>query len=257
MSRFLDGIDDGLTSASAPALDAIYTSGEFTAGLWVRPETVANPRTIMRFGESGSQPFVGFGIAINSSGNIEGQIAISGPVIHSIQSTTAVTHDVWQLYTLRIRDSDNMRRIWLNGSQIFSDSATAFSLFNMTDARFAIGVSQQWGERFKGQVAHAFVYDSFLTDTQIGELYNGGSGGNGKNPLNVQATDLIGYWPLAGTSSPEPDDSVNSTTLTVTGAVAGGSNPSVDPPPGGTVVLTNVSSTEDALAITRKKIVRL
>ena len=226
MSRFFDGVDDVLSHSNAAVLAGLT---EFTIGIWVRPETKSNPRTIIRQGESGSQPFVDWGISINNSGLVAGYINIG--TLHSIDSGTTVTNDQWQLYTLRISDSTNRRALWVNASAVYDDSALAFTLGDMSDNRFMIGLSQQFGEGYKGQAAHAFVYDVVLTDSQIGELYNGGSGGNGKNPLAVQASDLIGYWPLAGTASPEPDESVNNTNLTVSGAVQGASNPPVDGPP--------------------------
>lgn len=87
-------------------------------------------------------------------------------------------------------------------------------------------------------VAHVAVWKSALTSTQIGELFNGGAGGGGKNPTAVDAANLKLYWPLRSVSdglstyTGYPSSAATFVHQNSGSATWNASNPTVDDPSG-------------------------
>jgi hypothetical protein len=87
-------------------------------------------------------------------------------------------------------------------------------------ARCAIGASEQSGtfqRFFNGNIADAAVWNTALSDGEVAAL------AKGARPYSVRPGSLVGYWPLDGLQSPEPDLSgkANNGTLTGTALVSG------------------------------------
>jgi hypothetical protein len=94
--------------------------------------------------------------------------------------------------------------------------------------RTTVGCLVQNGARISGatgSVAHAAVWNLALNSAQLSSL------AAGSNPLSLP-DGLVGYWPIAGDESPEPDLSGGAVgSLTITGTPAKTTpDPPVDPP---------------------------
>jgi len=126
-----------------------------------------------------------------------------------------------------ISTSATDRTCVLNGDWANRGTNTVSVPWLTADEWMMLAADYSGGNLFNGQIAHAAWWNTNLSQAQVEGL------AAGDNPLAVQATNLVAYWPLAGTTSPEPDDK-NSYDLTLTGSPPqGGSDPTVDGPPGG------------------------
>jgi hypothetical protein len=75
------------------------------------------------------------------------------------------------------------------------------------------GDALQIGPSFDGRIAHAAIWSGYLSDDDHVALARGFS------PMLVKPDQLLGYWPIYGNDSPEPD-LVNGRSMTVTGSPA-------------------------------------
>jgi hypothetical protein len=68
------------------------------------------------------------------------------------------------------------------------------------------------GRWFDGAVAEAALWSNWLTLPELNALLAG------VNPQRIRPQSLVGYWPLWGLLSPEPDLSGNGNSMTLTGS---------------------------------------
>ena len=101
--------------------------------------------------------------------------------------------------------------IYINGSQVDSVGATAQASFTGTcSIGYNItGSNDPW---------HGYIADAALWSTPLGPSEFVGLS-QGARPNTVRSGSLVGYWPLDGLSSPEPDYSGNAFEGTLTGTV--------------------------------------
>ena len=82
----------------------------------------------------------------------------------------------------------------------------------------------------RARIAHVAMWNKQLTGSEIGELYNGGSGGAGKSPTAIQASNLKFYATLISDATVH----TGGVSLSATGSPSYDSdNPSVDAAGGG------------------------
>lgn len=88
-----------------------------------------------------------------------------------------------------------------------------------------------WTSRCR--LAHSFFYTKELIATEVGELFNGGTAGAGKNPQAVQNANLTFYAPLTSDATV----TVGGVSLSATGTLTydGADNPNVEAYGGGSV----------------------
>jgi len=119
-------------------------------------------------------------------------------------------------------DSTNGLNLYVNGVSV-GTSAAQGTILQSSTASLYIGSepSSLSGNAFTGNITDAAVWNSGLSSAQILSLANGS-----KRPLDL-SSGLVGYWPLSGLSSPEPDKSGNNNNGTVTGTTPTSDHPSV------------------------------
>jgi hypothetical protein len=74
---------------------------------------------------------------------------------------------------------------------------------------------------FNGMIAEACVWSVGLTDDEILML------ANGAHPWAIHPLNIVGYWPVWGTVSPEPDWSGANNHMTLVGALAADHPPKI------------------------------
>lgn len=114
----------------------------------------------------------------------------------------------------------NDRRCYKDG--VSGDQETA-SANDGTEAATLIGARNDDASFFDGRIAHVCWWDVALTAEEIAAL------ARGVHPRRVRPGDCVGYWPILGTSSPEPDFSGNGNAMTLTGSPAVADGPPVEP----------------------------
>lgn len=107
--------------------------------------------------------------------------------------------------------STTSRTVYLDG---VAGSTDTFSVAPTGTPDFIIGFS---GSVLTGSIADVAIWNVALNASEIAAL------ARGVRPNNIRTSALIGWWPLDGLSSPEPDLSGNSHNGTLTGtALANG-----------------------------------
>jgi len=108
-------------------------------------------------------------------------------------------------------DGTNTWKIYFDGVQKASSTDTQGPCSG-ANGPFAIGAFYNGtaGRFFFGRVAESTVRNVALTDREVAAL------AAGVLTRRVRPASIIGYWPLAGLTSPEPDLSGNANNLTLT-----------------------------------------
>lgn len=162
------------------------------------------------------------------------QICASG-TNDAITESTDNFQNVWG-HMLCVYSSDTSRELFVNGTSRGTDTSsrnpaahTGIWLGNpvlgaLTDS-----------SPYQGLIAHVAYYDAALDVNDAADLYNGGSGGAGQNPLDqASSANLVAYYPLD--TDFDLTDHAGARDLTnsdATNIVYSSNNPNVDAPASG------------------------
>ncbi len=135
----------------------------------------------------------------------------------------SISFDIWHHVVVVYDDSlvSNNPVIYIDGiSQTITELETPTGTRN-SDAGtdFLIGNRANQERTFDGSIAEVAIYDVILSAAEAKAL------SHTINPLHIRRTNLKGYWPILGHTSPEADLSGNKNNGTVTGAVKSGHPP--------------------------------
>lgn len=209
-ARAFDGSGDYLWNSSFPALG----SASWTIGIWVKWDGTAS-KTLFQLGSETSADSVD--LAVNGSSRF---VPYAKSVGTFTGSSTSASSGTWQFVAIRYINTSVRLELIVDGVQDATTVAGgAFS--TPTVARTLIGaratgsgspaglLSQEWS----GSLAHFCVWSRAVPNSELLDMAT-----NRKSPLSY-STNLVEYFPILGTTSPEPS-SVTADTLTVVNAVA-------------------------------------
>lgn len=136
---------------------------------------------------------------------------------------SAISNGTWYCVGATVDSGSAGMTAYLNGSSA-GTMPTSGGLASAS-SNFIIGQDEQVaGARFlNGLVAEVAIWSVVLSTTDIARF------ANGERAYTINPAHLIGYWPLDGLSSPEPDISGNGNNGTLTGTSKASSDPPVDP----------------------------
>lgn len=230
----LDGVNDALQHATTRAA----FNGELVTWLvWLRIPTGATNAVFDRILSVGEFGTGNGGLDIEIDGDttqLSGRVW-SGTDSSQVGANTTTTPDTWHAFVIRSRMTAGLEE-----SRLFKDGS---SVSVITDPRSLEAASVALGalnsnladENAEVDVAEVAVWSSFLSDANIASLFNGGSGGNGASPSDIDSANLVSHWRL--TDNTDLTDIVSGFDLTATGGVASTTHPPVDAPSaGGTTV---------------------
>lgn len=200
MARLLDGIDDGLTVASAVA-----TAAPMTMACWFIANNITAEHVLMDIDDgSDANKF-----QIRASGAVASDpiraLTVAASTSSIAVSSTGYSANVWQ-HACGVFASATDRRAFVNGGSK-GTNATSRTPSGLTTLR----IGRELTAFAAGRIAEAAIWDIALTDAQVASLAKGAS------PLTIQPGNLVFYAPLLGNDSPEPDR-VGGLSLTVAGA---------------------------------------
>lgn len=208
-------------ATDAPALDIVGTA--LTISAWISPNAWPANTFIASKRASGGGTGQQYSFEMNSGKLtcIQGQAGVS---VDSCSGVTSVPGNVWNHGAYRKNGTGlNAIQAWLNG--VVDGSGTSNRGMENRAETFKIGRSDvvTAGTGFPGRIAEVAVWNLALTDDELRALAKGAS------PLMFQKANLMGYWPIFGHASPEPDLSGNNNHMTVTGSVPQGDHAPVSP----------------------------
>lgn len=152
-----------------------------------------------------------------SSGNVVFQANGTGSAGNPVATATlAPSTSVWQHYGgsygfVAGAGGTGTAAAYLNGANkgTATVGGTATPAFNETDiGGYVPGTTDYWD----GRIAEAAIWNVVLTDAEFAAL------ATGINAYRVRPSALVGYWPVFGLASPEPDLSGFKNNLTLSNA---------------------------------------
>ena len=218
MSRSFNGSTNYLSASGISISDT-----PFTMSVWWKSKGLGSASPVgMCIGESGTgNNWFLWRLNTNKFMQIEEKDTVAGPG----NSTQAATNDfsTWHLGVC-VFSSHSSRSVFIDGTgkATVSGARTATG-FNMT----VVGANSVPGNLWNGNLAHAAIWNTDLTDQQVYSLLY-------LYPNQVAVGNLVNYWPMTGNQSPEPDYGSGNLPLTVTGATFSTDNPNI----AGTLVQT-------------------
>lgn len=218
---------------------AVYdTLSAFTIGAWIFPTSFGsggadnNPLFIVKdpanflnsndgtgfYLEAPSSPFTSY--------TLQGSVVTTGNAANTLGSTT-VPINQWAFVTMTYSNSSNQVRLFFNGTEIsyFAGNpvtGTGSVANNSADGWYFGDDGQFANDGLIGRIAEVAIWNAVLTGAQIAAAAASTSGLSG-----IASGNLVGYWHLCGTASPEPDSSGNGNNAAL-GFFSGG-NPTQGP----------------------------
>jgi len=223
MSRQFNGTDQVIRVGDVATIDITGTA--LTLSAWVKPFVVPSSEWITCFAkwesapgtpvwqyalsihQTSSRPAGGIGTGTGSTNDFTGDTG--NEIVRPME---------WQHHAL-VKDgvAGQSLRVYYNGNETDSTASTGTIPNTAAELQFGgpglttAGSDVDAAETLIGLMAECGIWNVALTAAQIQEL------ANGVLPSAVQAANLVGYWPLTGTDSPELDRSGNGNNGTVVG----------------------------------------
>ena len=228
MSRNFDGVDDRVATAD-DAVSSMNSAGK-TISLWMRPtdgttatQIVCQQATISGAGGAGRINFTYKGSAATGNTNALRMLAAFSVTNGQWDTpTNSVPINMWINATVTYNySSATDDPIWyFNGAtQTLTEASTPTLTPSGGEDTFFAGANFNLLNEFIGQIAYIQVFNRILSQGEIVQIM--------RFPGSIRNGLLI-FWPLWGTSSPEPDYSGNRNNGTVTGAIKGTTEPPIN-----------------------------
>lgn len=139
---------------------------DFTLNVWVKPESLANYRTIFGATDDG-----GVIVFVNGSGKV--CLACKG--FPHVAGTDAIYSGEWSMVTMTFNASANTFLYYINGTAD-SGGAVSFTDTFSTGSGYDIGTFGTTSYPFDGIIDEFGMWTRILTSTEITDLYNSGDG---------------------------------------------------------------------------------
>lgn len=215
MSYTFDGADDTLYTSTLP-VGAL----PFTILAWIKEPTLQSAAdVVVNIGESGGGNNY-LRLNVNASNQVAATQDAAGAASSSTYTATAISADTWHC-AVAVFTSDSSRTVYLDGNAATTQTTTRSTSWASID-RLNIGASGPLAADFNGLIGHVAVWDVALSAGNITSL------AGGANPLTIDPTNLIAYWPLTA----DVNDVVGTNHLTVVNNAAPkapADDPTVDP----------------------------
>ena len=232
MSRLFDGNDDYVSTGVPTVLNTFWVGGA-TLAFWAYPTGLGGGgfgMAVSRRNSNGWQTYV----CNDAAGGVCSGIANTWMFIQITSSqlgawamgADTLEFNKWQ-HIVIYYNSDNLGTdplMWKNGvPQTVTETLTPSGNAAYDDAAdFVIGnrdSANAFNRAFQGKLANVHAYKRQLSLGEIMQIM--------KFPGSV-SKNLVGFWPLHGSSSPEPDVSGNKSAGTVVGALKGADDPPIN-----------------------------
>lgn len=186
MSRTMDDGGDALSVATA-----LLTAAPFSFLAWAKTnDGVDNAQVVVAMTQAGTANFWVINLKITTP-QVRFNANSTAPAMAVANTGTAVPSvDVWAHYAAVEAASDD-RSIYLDGGNKGTNTDTVVPLSIDT---ISIGENDDGspGDRFNGDIGHAALYNTPLSDQEVETL------AAGFNPRRLHIDNLVGYWPVNG-----------------------------------------------------------
>lgn len=187
------------------------TSGVGTVACWVKTAALTVDQLIAYFNNVSGANYRAMRI-VGGTGQIGSASDSAGGIVES-RSSSGVSIGVWA-HAAATWNSGSSRFAFLNGAKGTDAGGTE----SIAVDRFAIGAIAPAGGTI---VAEMGLWNAVLTDGEVLALAKGFA------PSVIRPQSLVGYWPLFGNDSPEPDRSRSRYDLTLVSTPAKADHPPI------------------------------
>lgn len=192
-SPITENIDEATFTADATGFDL---TSAMTMAVWFNPTII--PNTEADFISKWSPAFQ---FLLNISESTKGQIGVAynaGGIKNYFCGSTLTVPNVWHHAASTYDQAGGVTAIYLDGNQCSFIAASAPITTN-SNSMFFGARDATISQPFPGILAEVGIWNVVLTNAEILSL------GRGVPPREVRRSALVGYWPLYGAASPEPD----------------------------------------------------
>jgi hypothetical protein len=220
MSRTFNGSIAGQYLLSVSSSVVAPANSSMTYSAWIFPTalpTGGNIGTII--GANNTSPDAFF--IINNNGAFKGSTVVGKTTSLAQSNNSVVVLNTWQYVTYVYNKTTGVSHLYVNGIELSYASQTNASPSVATLVPLWVGNNSTSGTNngFTGSIDSVGIWNTALTTSQITAAMAAGG------TPSVASGNLVGYWPLLGTTSPEPDSPVNTFPLTVSAAIQGPNSP--------------------------------
>lgn len=198
---------------------------------WVKTTTAFRGEMILGHGDNGGSDEL---MMFHDNGD-DKLVAFSRDGTTSYKASSTNTASTSWTPCLVVFTSASSRTAYYGAGAKVTDTSTAGLTLSNLD-RFVVGVRGISDTlQFLGDIAHVAIWTGTVPgDSEWTSL------AAGANPLAVMNSSLLEYWPLA-TSGATQTGSKAGYVLTATSTSTSGTDPTVDPPPGGSTLLRKLN----------------
>jgi hypothetical protein len=199
---------------------AVIKAYPVTSSCWFNPTTIAD----MDIFAAGNEQVGGNGYNYLQLKGADGKVTVQnfdGVNFPAAKCPTVLSTGTWyHVCGMSSYSGGNVTEsVFINGANKTSNTATLTNNFSGS-TKTSIGVfnGSSLSGYNNGTIADCAIWNVILTDAEVLAL------ANGARPSTIRPLSLVGWWPLDGLQSPEPDLSgfVNNMTLTNSPAAAAG-----------------------------------
>jgi len=220
MARSFNGSSDLINCGTSSILNPNGGSASMTASIWAYATSFPNAYNAVMGRSDGVNHY--YVLQPKSTGKLALYYIDNLGAGQSYDGTGSNTLSTGIWYHLAFTIGSGGGTSGANGCQGFVNGAidggnsTATGGITTISASTCLG-SDNHGANWAGRLADAAIWNVILTPIEIAAL------AKGIRPKSIRRTALLGYWPVDGLQSPEPDLSgnVNNGTLTGTSAAFG------------------------------------
>lgn len=178
---------------------AIVSAYPFTMACWFKSSDTTNDQALMCLGQTAN---VDDSHVMFAAGNVAGDPvkaqSNNAGVIGAAVSSTGYSSGV-AAHACAIFATATDRRAFINGGSKGTNATNILSpgtLSKTSIGRLTLSASARF---MQGDIWEAAMWNVALDDSEVAAL------GRGFCPTMIRPASLIGYWPLFGVASPEPD----------------------------------------------------
>lgn len=227
MSRvFTNSVQGVYLLSSSNIFAPIATGAISTYAAWIFPTafpTGSNQASVLSVGGLAGSVFTE--IYVNPNGSLQAIAHFSKSSATAISVASVISLNQWQYVSFTYVQSTGVVRIFIGGVEVSYASQTANVMSSATAVPLWVGNTTATGtaDAFIGMIDTVGIWNTVLTSAQMQN-----AGVFGGTPRTAPA-NLIGYWPLLGSTSPEPESPVNTFPLSVFLALQGPNSPGQTP----------------------------
>ena len=227
---------DGTVSADYLLTSAVLTTWNpaeftYTYSAWIFPtawgaSAGAGPGWIISSNKTGTGVNAPTGMFVTQSatgggGTLSGQTNTKTTLSMAVSADSVLVLNRWHYVTYEYNTATLGSRLFIGGVEVKYKSQITGVGGGSSSANLMVGNDETSGtlSGFTGDIDSVAIWKINLTSAQIQAAM--GYQGSG----NVSPSNLLGYWPLLGTTNPEPSAYGSMQGLNVTGATQGSNSP--------------------------------